>query len=87
MTAIPASGRIASVRVAAIARVRELAPRLATESAICFALLTIAIVFNLYYLWPQVGVDVPKLNDEVLHVLSVRNFADAIQAGHDPTDL
>lgn len=39
------------------------------EMVISGALLFVAIIFNLYYLWPEVAIKVPHLNDGVLHQL------------------
>ena len=34
-------------------------------------ILCFAVAFNLYYLFPQVAIDVPQLNDGVLHLLTL----------------
>src|SRR3954452_8378916 len=39
------------------------------ETLISRLLVLAAIVFNLYWLWPEVAISVPQLNDGVLHQL------------------
>lgn len=56
------------------------------ESLIAGLLLFIAVAFNLYQLYPEVALQVPTLNDGVLHMLNLRRTVDALAAGQDPTD-
>jgi hypothetical protein len=56
------------------------------EVGIVLALLGFAVVFNLYYLQPEIVIRVPKVNDGVMHVLALRQAVDALGSGWDPTD-
>ena len=49
-------------------------------------LLLFAIAFNLYQLHPEVAIQVPLLNDGVLHRLALERAVSALAAGQDPTD-
>ncbi|MDI6591851.1 MAG: hypothetical protein QME61_02880 [Patescibacteria group bacterium] len=50
-------------------------------------LLLLAIVFNAIFLFSEVKVFTPFLNDEVLHLTIIREASLAIQNGLDPTDF
>ncbi len=65
--------------------VRRLVPT-DREGVLAWLLVTFAVAFNAWYLYPEVGIDVPKLHDGVLHVLSLRRMVTALHAGQDPTD-
>jgi 4-amino-4-deoxy-L-arabinose transferase-like glycosyltransferase len=45
-----------------------------------------AIAFNLVFLWPEVAVETPPLNDTALHLPLVQRAAEAFARGEDPTD-
>ncbi len=51
-----------------------------------FLILACAVLFSLIQLYPEVGRDVPPLNDSVLHLINVRRAAEAMAQGQDPTD-
>jgi hypothetical protein len=57
------------------------------EGALAWTFVAIAILFNAWYLWPEIGINVPKLNDGVLHTLLLRGTVAALRAGQDPTDF
>ncbi|HEY8883753.1 MAG TPA: hypothetical protein VIO35_00455, partial [Chloroflexota bacterium] len=54
---------------------------------IAWLLLVGAVAFNLYYLFPEVAIRVPALNDDILHLLTLQQTVAAIAAGKDPTDF
>src|SRR5437762_1293421 len=54
--------------------------------AIAFLPLAVAVVFNLYYLYPELTIHAPVFNDGVLHLLALKLAATTLAAGHDPTD-
>jgi hypothetical protein len=54
---------------------------------IAWFLLLGAVAFNLYYLFPEVAIRVPALNDDVLHLLTLQQTVAALAAGKDPTDF
>jgi hypothetical protein len=56
------------------------------EGAIAWGMLAFAVAFNATYLWPEVAVNTPKLNDGALHVVVLQRMLDAFKAGQDPTD-
>ncbi len=56
------------------------------EGILAWAFVAGAIAFNAWYLLPEATINVPKLNDGVLHVLSLRRMIVAIRAEQDPTD-
>jgi hypothetical protein len=56
------------------------------ERLIATLLLLLAVAFNLYYLYPEVAIRVPNLNDGVLHFLATERVVTALFFGHDPTD-
>ncbi|MFL5800211.1 MAG: YfhO family protein, partial [Roseiflexaceae bacterium] len=45
-----------------------------------------AIAFNLYWLWPEVAISVPQLNDGVLHQLLLGRTVAALASGENVTD-
>src|SRR2546425_2953339 len=45
-----------------------------------------AIVFNLTQLYSEVAINVPALNDNVLHLANLQSVIQALRAGRDPTD-
>jgi hypothetical protein len=49
--------------------------------------LLFAVAFNLYHLYPEVSIQVPSLNDGVLHLLGVERVASALFQRQDPIDL
>jgi hypothetical protein len=49
--------------------------------------LLFAVAFNLYYLYPEVAVQVPPLNDGVLHRMILRQSVEVLASGQDPTDF
>jgi hypothetical protein len=49
-------------------------------------LLLLAVAFNLVHLYPEVAIQVPNLNDGVLHLLSIRQVVMALFLRQDPTD-
>ncbi len=57
------------------------------EGVIAWTFVAVAIAFNAYFLLPEVRIAAPKLNDGVLHLLSLRRMIDAFKAGDDPTDV
>ncbi len=50
-------------------------------------LLGLIVGFNLYYLYHEVGIRIPKIHDGVLHLLSIERAAAALAAWQDPTDV
>ncbi|HTE86196.1 MAG TPA: YfhO family protein, partial [Dehalococcoidia bacterium] len=68
------------------ARLLTAARALASERAISYALVLVAIIFDLYFLHPEVATLVPRLNDGVMHLLGVQRALSALKAGQDPTD-
>jgi len=68
-------------------RTQSLSRWLATRERLIVGLLLLAaIAFNLYYLYPEVSIHVPDLNDGVLHRLGVERVVTALFLGQDPTD-
>jgi hypothetical protein len=51
-----------------------------------YLLLLVAIAFNLYFLLPEVTVDAPPLNDNVLHVTNLSRAIGALITHQDVTD-
>lgn len=45
-----------------------------------------AIAFNLVFLWPEVAVATPPLNDTALHLPLVQRAVESLAQGEDPTD-
>jgi hypothetical protein len=58
----------------------------ARESLLACIFLVIAVAFNLYFLYPEVAVKAPAINDAILHQTNLQRTADALAAGQDPTD-
>src|SRR5215210_6985622 len=56
------------------------------ETLISRLLLLVAIAFNLYWLWPEVAIGVPQLNDGVLHQLVLGRTVVAPALGQSVTD-
>ena len=56
------------------------------ERLIAWFLLLFAVAFNLYYLYPEVAIKVPNLNDGVLHFLATERVVTALFLGQNPTD-
>ena len=56
------------------------------ETLIPFVLVLFAVAFNLYHLYPEVAVGVPRGNDTVLHLLMTDAAVEAITRGQDFTD-
>jgi uncharacterized membrane protein len=54
--------------------------------AVVVLLLLFAVAFNLYHLYPEVTLQVPALNDRVLHTQAAEHLARSLAAGQDPTD-
>lgn len=50
-------------------------------------LLLLAVLFNLYHLYPETAGQAPLLNDGVLHRLALEQTATALAAGRNPTDF
>jgi len=70
-------------------RVEGLALRVRLAHPECWGValaLCAAILFNLIALYPEVSVDAPPFNDNVLHLLNIRHVAQAVTEGRDPTD-
>ncbi|MGD0115206.1 MAG: glycosyltransferase 87 family protein [Dehalococcoidia bacterium] len=80
----------AGAKTAAIAargvRLFRRALRADRERVLALTFVAIAVLFNAWYLWPEVGINVPKLNDGVLHVLSLQRMVTSLRSGQDPTD-
>ena len=53
---------------------------------IVICVLLLAVAFNLIYLYPEVAVKVPDLNDSGMHLLLADMAVEAITHGHDFTD-
>ena len=62
------------------------AAALEREQLIAFLLLSLAIAFNLIHLYPEIAVDVPDLNDGVLHRVALDCVATSLTQGQNPTD-
>ncbi len=56
------------------------------ERLIAYGVLLVAIAFSGLSLLPEGTIHVPPLNDNVLHILAVKQTADAWLAGKNPTD-
>ncbi len=56
------------------------------EGAIAWCFLAISVAFNARYLFPEVAINAPKLNDGVLHTLLLQRMIVALRGGQDPTD-
>ena len=56
------------------------------EGLIVIFVLLFAVAFNLVYLYPEVAVKVPDLNDSGMHLLLTEMAVEAITQGRDPTD-
>ncbi|TEU19093.1 MAG: hypothetical protein E3J21_04590 [Anaerolineales bacterium] len=56
------------------------------ERLIATLLLLLAVAFNLYHLYPEVAIQVPNLNDGVLHFLATERVVTALFFGQNPTD-
>jgi len=57
------------------------------EGVLAWGFVAFAVAFNAWYLWPEVAVPAAKLNDGVLHMMSLRATITALRAGQDPTDF
>jgi hypothetical protein len=57
------------------------------EGVLAWGFVAFAVAFNAWYLWPEVAVPAAKLNDGVLHMMSLRATMTALRAGQDPTDF
>jgi hypothetical protein len=57
------------------------------EELVVGLFLLFAVAFNLYYLYPEVAVQVPPLNDGVLHRMILRQSVEVLASGQDPTDF
>jgi hypothetical protein len=79
---VAAGGRARSWRL----RAARWAARVRRERLTAYALLLLAVAFNLYGLYPEVAIRAPMLNDGVLHLLAAQRAADTLAAGQDPTD-
>ncbi len=56
------------------------------QSILAGLILLFAVGYNLVRLYPEVAIQVPMLNDGVLHRLSLERAFTALTAGEDPTD-
>lgn len=59
---------------------------LGIEQMLAYLAVAVAVAFDLVFLLPEVLIRVPRLNDEVLHLIAANQAAGALAAGHDPTD-
>jgi hypothetical protein len=57
-----------------------------TDRLASYVALVCAVAFNLYQLYPEVAIRIPRLNDDVLHLLALRQTVDSLLAGRDATD-
>ena len=65
---------------------RDVPGDLEVERLIAYLAMAAAVVFNLEFLQAEVRFPVPRLNDEVLHLIATRQAVRALSSGHDPTD-
>jgi hypothetical protein len=56
------------------------------ELLVSMLLVLVAVAFNLYWLWPEVAIRVPQLNDSVLHQLLLGRTVAALASGESVTD-
>ena len=69
-----------------IQRLSQSITRPERDTLIAIALLVGAIAFNLIALYPEVSIQAPDLNDDVMHRLALDNAVVASSSGMDPTD-
>jgi len=65
---------------------RLLGPDQRTTTALALGWLLLSITFNAYYLWPEIGVQAPDLNDSVYHLGLIERAAEVAKAGGDVAD-
>jgi len=56
------------------------------ERTVCLGLVTLAVLFNLVFLLPELTSRPPDLNDNVFHWLNLQRANEALTNLHDPTD-
>lgn len=57
------------------------------QNWLAFIIIAFAVLFNLYHLYPEVAIDAPPLNDNILHWMAIQGAAWAMETGADPTDF
>ncbi len=57
-----------------------------TPQLAAYFALALAVGFNLQQLAPEVAIRIPRLNDDVLHLLALRRTVESLLAAQDPTD-
>src|SRR5262249_31309518 len=71
---------------AIISKVKNKISGLDNEDRLCIALIAFAILFNLIFLFPEVSVPAPNLNDNVLHYTLIERAEEAFSLRENPFD-
>lgn len=61
-------------------------PSLGREKLLSYSLIALAVAFNLVYLYPELGIGIPSLNDNAFHYLLVQTASDALANGENLVD-